>query len=120
MSVEKMSEGSSGSDVGNPVHHVSIKPPPFMETAVAGWFAVMDAQFHIANVKTESTKFYHVFVIYRHGAGRSVLARLQTVTVRPPAGPVSGRPGTHNASGGDRHQGLPNRITQCRSNRAAR
>ena len=60
MSVEKMSEGSSGSDVGNPVHHVSIKPPPFMETAVAGWFAVMDAQFHIANVKTESTKFYHV------------------------------------------------------------
>ena len=60
MSVEKMSEGSSGSDAGNPVHHVSIKPPPFMETAVAGWFAVIDAQFHIANVKTESTKFYHV------------------------------------------------------------
>ena len=65
MSVEKMSEGSSGSDAGNPVHHVSIKPPiklqmvPFMETAVAGWFAVMVAQFHIANVKAESTKFYH-------------------------------------------------------------
>ena len=55
MSVEKMSEGSSGSDVGNSVHYVSIKPPPFMETAVAGWFAMMDAQFHIANVKAEST-----------------------------------------------------------------
>lgn len=43
-----------------PVHRVSIKPPAFMETAVQGWFAVMDAQFHIAGITVEATKFYHV------------------------------------------------------------
>ena len=31
-----------------------------METAVTGWFAVINGQFHIANVKSESTKFYRV------------------------------------------------------------
>ena len=40
-----------------PVHHVSIKPPAFMETAVDGWFAVMDAQFHIARITNSEIKF---------------------------------------------------------------
>ena len=44
----------------DPVHHVSIKPPAFMETAVDGWFAIMDAQFNIAKITNSQTKFYHV------------------------------------------------------------
>lgn len=43
-----------------PVHHVSIKPPVFMDTAVDGWFAIMDAQFNIAKITNSQTKFYHV------------------------------------------------------------
>ena len=50
------SEGATSS----PVHHVSVKPPPFMESAVPGWFAIMDAQFHIAQITSAKTKFYHV------------------------------------------------------------
>ena len=41
------SDASEGA-TPKPVHHVSVKPPPFMESAVPGWFAIMDAQFHIA------------------------------------------------------------------------
>ena len=42
------------------LHHVSIKPPPFMETAVSGWFAIFDAQFHLRKITSEETKFYHI------------------------------------------------------------
>ena len=43
-----------------PVHRVTVKPPAFMETAVLGWFAVMDAQFKLARISASDTKFYHV------------------------------------------------------------
>lgn len=39
---------------------MSVRPPPFMESAVSGWFAILDAQFHLANVTSGPTKFYHV------------------------------------------------------------
>ena len=39
---------------------MSVRPPPFMETAVSGWFAILDAQFHLANVSCGTTKFFHV------------------------------------------------------------
>ena len=40
--------------------HVSIKPPPFMETAVDGWFSIFDAQFFLQKITSSQTKFYHV------------------------------------------------------------
>ena len=40
-------------------HHVAVKPPPFMETAVPGWFAIMEAQFQLAKIANDETKFYH-------------------------------------------------------------
>ncbi|KAF0311973.1 Lamin Dm0 [Amphibalanus amphitrite] len=40
--------------------HVSVKPPAFMETAVQGWFAIMEAQFHLAKITSDTTRFYHV------------------------------------------------------------
>lgn len=39
---------------------MSARPPPFMETAVSGWFAILDAQFHLANISCGTTKFFHV------------------------------------------------------------
>ena len=41
-------------------HRVSVKAPPFMETAVQGWFAILDAQFQLARITASDTKFYHV------------------------------------------------------------
>lgn len=31
-----------------------------MDTAVSGWFAIFDAQFHLANIVSNNTKFFHV------------------------------------------------------------
>ena len=42
------------------VHYVTIKAPPFMETAVNGWFQILEAQFNLRNIVNEETKFYHV------------------------------------------------------------
>ena len=42
------------------VQHISVKPPAFMETAVQGWFAIMEAQFHLAKITSDTTRFYHV------------------------------------------------------------
>ena len=39
---------------------IAIKAPQFMESAAAGWFAIIEAQFHLRNITISSTKFYHV------------------------------------------------------------
>ena len=41
------------------VQQVSVKVPPFMETAVPAWFKIMEAQFHLARIVSSQTKFYH-------------------------------------------------------------
>ena len=38
----------------------NVKPPAFMDTAVEGWFAIMNAQFHLARITSTQSKFYHV------------------------------------------------------------
>ena len=43
-----------------PLHHLSVKAPTFMETSAAGWFQIMEAQFHIAKISSEETKFFHI------------------------------------------------------------
>jgi len=42
------------------IQNVAIRPPAFMETAVNGWFPIMEAQFSLRNVTVSSTKFYHI------------------------------------------------------------
>lgn len=39
--------------------HVSIKPPPFMPKSVNGWLAIMEAQFYLARITAEDTRFFH-------------------------------------------------------------
>ena len=39
---------------------VSIKMPQFMETAASGWFQILEAQFHLKNIRSEETKYFHV------------------------------------------------------------
>ena len=40
--------------------HLAVKAPPFMDTAVTGWFAILEAQFHLAGIIMGETKFYHI------------------------------------------------------------
>ena len=50
----------SSESADEPVQHVSVKPPAFMESAVQGWFAIMQAQFHLSKITNNNTRFYHV------------------------------------------------------------
>ena len=38
----------------------NIKAPEFMETAVNGWFTILEALFHLRNVTASKTRFYAV------------------------------------------------------------
>ena len=42
------------------VHAASIRVPEFMETAAAGWFAILEAQLDINRITVNSTKFNYV------------------------------------------------------------
>ena len=39
---------------------VSIKTPVFSETAIRGWFPIMEAQFTLKGITATQTKFYSV------------------------------------------------------------
>ena len=39
-----------------------IKVPAFMETPVAGWFGILNAQFNLNRITKNKTKFYHALV----------------------------------------------------------
>ena len=42
------------------VNAVSIRIPPFMESAIRGWFSIVEAQFSLRNINVSSTKYFHV------------------------------------------------------------
>ena len=42
------------------VNAVSIRMPPFMESAIRGWFSIIEANFALRNITVSSTKYYHV------------------------------------------------------------
>ena len=42
------------------VHRVSVKMPPFWRDRPSLWFAQLEAQFDLANIKEEKTKFAYV------------------------------------------------------------
>lgn len=41
------------------VSSVSIKPAQFSQASPAPWFAILEAQFHIAGISNPTTQFYH-------------------------------------------------------------
>ena len=61
-----MSEGEEEKSKTEPtglVHQassISVKIPPFMEGSVANWFLIIEAQFKIARIVSNETKFYYV------------------------------------------------------------
>ena len=43
-----------------PVQHIAIKPPIFSATNPNAFFHIFEAQFHLARVTSEETRFFHV------------------------------------------------------------
>lgn len=53
-------EGADSEPKGNQICSVSVKVPPFWAEEPALWFSQLEAQFALANITADSTKFYHV------------------------------------------------------------
>ena len=45
------------------VNHIAVKLPLFAEGQASSWFKIVEAQFSIANITQESTKFLHVLSV---------------------------------------------------------
>lgn len=60
---------------------VAVKPPPFWKGDPALWFARLEAQFELARITTDSTKFNHVLSAIES----DILHSVSDLVLRPPA-----------------------------------
>lgn len=62
------------------IARVAVKPPPFWKTNPKLWFAQLEAQFSIAGISDDSTKFNHVVAAIES----DVLSTVQDIVMDPP------------------------------------
>lgn len=63
MSLENHSVNTNVSESENVVARVALKLPPFWKSNPTLWFAQLEAQFTIAGITVDATKFYHVISV---------------------------------------------------------
>lgn len=70
-----ITDSTSSSDTQ--ANAISIKPPVFMATNPDAWFTVLEAQFHLANISADITKFYHALA----ALPPEIVAKLHSTTL---------------------------------------
>lgn len=63
------------------IFHVAVKPPPFWKTNPALWFHRLEAQFSLAKIACETTKFNHVVA----AVDADVLISVSDIITNPPS-----------------------------------
>lgn len=76
MSTDDQSDVSSSN-----IARVTIRPPPFWKVNPNLWFAQLEAQFNIAGITADSTKFYHVLSAMES----DILNTVSDIVLHPPA-----------------------------------
>lgn len=76
------SSGGDGNhnDAGSQIAHIAVKPPPFWKPNPTLWFVRLEAQFSLANITNEVTKFNHVVA----ALDADVLTSVSNIIVSPP------------------------------------
>lgn len=72
-------ENEIGANSGQ-VSYVGVKPPPFWKTNPSLWFIRLEAQFSLAKITSETTKFNHVVAAVE----ADVLTSVSDIIVNPP------------------------------------
>lgn len=72
--------GDTGTPASAEVARVSVKPPPFWKTNPSLWFVRLEAQFSLAGVTADETKFNHVI----SAVESDVLNSVSDIILRPP------------------------------------
>ena len=57
--MDKVDKKDDGTISSNLISAVKVKPPPFMSNNPSTWFAVLEAQFQLARITQDDTRFYH-------------------------------------------------------------
>lgn len=73
-------ENETASNSGQ-VSYVGVKPPPFWKTNPSLWFIRLEAQFSLAKITCETTKFNHVLAAVE----ADVLTSVGDIILNPPA-----------------------------------
>lgn len=66
--------------VATQVSHVGVKPPPFWKTNPSLWFLRLEAQFSLAKITCETTKFNHVVA----AIDADILTTVSDIVCNPP------------------------------------
>ena len=69
-----------GDDESQAVARVAVKPPPFWKSNPALWFVRLEAQFELANISTDLTKFNHVL----SAVDSDILNSVSDLVLKPP------------------------------------
>lgn len=64
----------------NQIAHVAVKPPPFWKTNPALWFVRLEAQFTLAKVSADETKFNYIL----SAVDSDVLNSVSDIVLKPP------------------------------------
>lgn len=76
-----MTDGIKNGSGESSVCGVAVKVPPFWAEEPALWFAQLEGQFMLANITTDTTKFYHVVSNLDH----KYAAEVKDIITTPPA-----------------------------------
>lgn len=63
------------------VARVSVKPPPFWRKDVSAWFIQFEAQFNVANITDEKTKFFYILA----ALDPEIIAEVRDIASSPPS-----------------------------------
>jgi cleavage and polyadenylation specificity factor subunit 1 len=75
-----MPDQPDGVTLNNQIAHVAVKPPPFWKSNPTLWFVRLEANFSLANITSEITKFNHVVA----AVDADVLTSVSDLIVEPP------------------------------------
>ncbi|GFR04850.1 uncharacterized protein TNCT_556891 [Trichonephila clavata] len=64
----------------NQISHVAVKPPPFWKHNPALWFMGLEAQFELANILNDTTKFNYVL----SAVESDILNSVSDLVLKPP------------------------------------
>lgn len=75
-----MPDSPESATENNQIAHVAVKPPPFWKSNPTLWFVRLEANFNLANITSELTKFNHVVA----SIDADVLTSVSDIIVNPP------------------------------------
>lgn len=50
---------TAAQETASDIQHLTVRPPPFLDTTAPAWFRILEAQFQLRSIQLSTTKFYN-------------------------------------------------------------